>query len=139
MALIETLISVIGVFVSAVVAGILLKRWLNHHYRPVLVIDGNETIILRGLPLQLPLAQGGIDVLYNANRIRVRNTGLSAAKDCKAFVEYNENDIERTAWMIPNVSNGNTITLNVGDREFVDLCAVSDEAIGYWKSTDVTI
>ena len=29
--------------------------------------------------------------------------------------------------MVPNVNNGNTITLNVGDREFVDLCAVSDE------------
>jgi hypothetical protein len=96
LAIIETLISVIGGFVSAVIAGIIIKRRLNHYYRPILVIDGNETIIIREITLRVPLAQGGIDISFNAHRIRVRNIGRSAAKDCKAFVNYTENDVERT-------------------------------------------
>lgn len=127
LAIIETLVSVIGGFVSAVIAGIVIKRRLNYYYRPILVIDGNETIIVREIGLDTGIVHGNAVVPFNANRIRVRNTGRSAAKDCKAFIVYTENDVERAAWMIPNVNNGNTITLNVGDREFVDLCAVSDE------------
>jgi hypothetical protein len=127
LALVETLISVVGGFVSAVIAGIVIKRRLNHYYRPILVIDGNETIIVREIGLDTGIVHGNAVVPFNANRIRVRNTGRSAAKDCKAFVVYTENDIERAAWMIPNINNGNTITSNVGDSEFVDLCAVSDD------------
>lgn len=121
--------SVIIGFVTAVAAGIIIKLWLEYYYRPVIVIDGNETIIVRQIPLRTEIAQGNAMVPFNANRIRVRNSGRSAAKDCKAYVHYNDNDVERTAWMISNANSSEfTVTLNVEDREFVDICAISDDA-----------
>jgi hypothetical protein len=101
--------------------------WLEYYYRPVLVIDGNETIIIRQIGLRTGIAQGNAVVLFNANRFRVRDSGRSAAKDCKAYVHYNDNDVERTAWLISNTNGEHTVTLNVKDREFVDLCAISDD------------
>jgi hypothetical protein len=119
--------SVIIGFVTAVAAGIIIKLWLEYYYRPVLVIDGNETIIIRQIGLRTGIAQGNAVVLFNANRFRVRDSGRSAAKDCKAYVHYNDNDVERTAWLISNTNGEHTVTLNVEDREFVDLCAISDD------------
>ena len=91
------------------------------------MIDGNETIIIRQVGLHTGIARGNALVPFYANRIRVRNSGRSAAKDCKVYVHYNNNDVERTAWMIPNKNSEYTVTLNVDDREFVDLCAISDD------------
>jgi hypothetical protein len=119
--------SVIIGFVTAVAAGIIIELWLEYYYRPVLVIDGNETIIIRQIGLRTGIAQGNAVVLFNANRFRVRDSGRSAAKDCKAYVHYNDNDVERTAWLISNTNGEHTVTLNVEDREFVDLCAISDD------------
>jgi hypothetical protein len=119
--------SVIIGFVTAVAAGIIIELWLEYYYRPVLVIDGNETIIIRQIGLRTGIAQGNAVVLFNANRFRVRDSGRSAAKDCKAYVHYNDNDVERTAWLISNTNGEHTVTLNVKDREFVDLCAISDD------------
>ena len=126
LALVEIPSVIIG-FVTAVAAGVIIKLWLEHYYRPVLVIDGNETIIIRQIGLRTGIAQGNAVVLFNANRFRVRNSGRSAAKDCKAYVHYNDNDVERTAWLISNTNGEHTVTLNVEDREFVDLCAISDD------------
>jgi hypothetical protein len=119
--------SVIIGFVTAVAAGIIIKLWLEYYYRPVLVIDGNETIIIRQIGLRTGIAQGNAVVLFNANRFRVRDSGRSAAKDCKGYVHYNDKDVERTAWLISNTNGEYTVTLNVEDREFVDLCAISDD------------
>lgn len=133
LAIIETLISVIGGFVSAVIAGIFIRRWLDHHYRPILAIEGNEAIVVRTISPQTSIDEGNVRIDFNANRIRVRNRGKSAAKDCKVYVDYpqnnteNERDTERGAWMIPYANSGYTLTLNVNDREFVDLCAISDD------------
>ncbi len=126
LALVEIPTVIIG-FVTAVAAGVIIKLWLEHYYRPVLVIDGNETIIIRQIGLRTGIAQGNAVVLFNANRFRVRNSGRSAAKNCKAYVHYNDNDVERTAWLISNTNGEHTVTLNVEDREFVDLCAISDD------------
>jgi hypothetical protein len=126
LALVEIPSVIIG-FVTAVVAGIIIKLWLEYYYRPVLVIDGNETIIIRQIGLRTGIAQGNAVVLFNANRFRVRDSGRSAAKDCKAYIHYNDNDVERTAWLISNTNGEHTVTLNVEDREFVDLCAISDD------------
>lgn len=126
LALVEIPSVIIG-FVTAVAAGIIIKLWLEYYYRPVLVIDGNETIIIRQIGLRTGIAQGNAVVLFNANRFRVRDSGRSAAKDCKAYVHYNDNDVERTAWLISNTNGEYTVTLNVEDREFVDLCAISDD------------
>lgn len=126
LALVEIPSVIIG-FVTAVAAGIIIELWLEYYYRPVLVIDGNETIIIRQIGLRTGIAQGNAVVLFNANRFRVRDSGRSAAKDCKAYVHYNDNDVERTAWLISNTNGEHTVTLNVKDREFVDLCAISDD------------
>jgi hypothetical protein len=115
--------SLIVGFASAVIAGIGIRLWLNHHYRPRLVIEGNDTIIVKDFHLLDP---EGRETLLKGNRIRVRNKGRSAAKDCKAFVHYSASDVKRTAWLIPDNDIGYTLTLNVQDREFVDLCSISD-------------
>ena len=120
-------ISIIAGFVSAVLAGIAIKMIIGEILRPVLMIDGNEAIIIRTTGLRTPIAQGGAVISFNANRIRVRNTGKSAAKDCKVYVHYTEDDVERAAWMVSSANSGYTVTLNVDDREFVDLCAISDD------------
>ena len=118
--------SIIVGFVTAVAAGIIIKLWLEHYFRPVLIIDGNEAILIRTIVLDANIVQGNVQNDFYANRIRVRNIGRSAAKDCKVYVDYTENDVERTAWMVPNANSGYTVILNVEDREFVDLCAISD-------------
>jgi hypothetical protein len=115
------LFDVILGFVRAV--GILIKWWIERHFRPILVIEGNEAIVVRAISLQSNIVQGNVPIDFNANRIRVRNKGKSAAKDCKVYVDYppdnteREADTERTAWMVPYANSGYTLTLNVNDRE----------------------
>ena len=126
MSKIDPYVSFIAGFVSAVLAGIAIQVIKDYIKRPILAIEGNESIIIRTINLRTNFLQGEAYVTFNANRIRVRNRGKSAAKDCKVYIDYTENDVERGAWMISNPSSGYTITLNVEDREFVDLCAISD-------------
>lgn len=120
-------------FVTAVGAGILIKLWIEHYFRPILVIEGNEAIVVRTIYLYTNIIQGNVPIEYYANRIRVRNKGKSAAKDCKVYVDYphenteHEIDTERAAWLVPYANSGYTLTLNVNDKEFVDLCAISDD------------
>jgi hypothetical protein len=67
------------------------------------------------------------DVAFWGNRIRVINRGRTGAKDCKVYVELN-NDIERIGWMLPDSTPAYSLTLNVNIPEYVDLCAI--EACG---------
>ena len=123
---IETVISVIGGFISAVIAGILLRLWISYYLRPILVIEGNESIITRVIYLK---GSNDLDEVFYANRVSIKNIGRSAAKDCKAYIVYRKDHVERAAWMIPDMNSGYTLTLNVQDSEFIDLCAVSQKSI----------
>jgi hypothetical protein len=130
--LVEVFEVVLG-FVTAVAAGILIKLWIEHYFRPILVIEGDEAIVVRAIELHTNIVQDNVPIDYYANRIMVRNRGRSAAKDCKVYVDYpqgnreHEINTERTAWLVPYANSGYTLTLNVNDREFVDLCAISDD------------
>jgi hypothetical protein len=126
LAFIETLISVIGGFVSAVVTGIYIQKRLAHHFRPILVIDGNEAIDVYEFQLHSHIEK--VHVTYYANRISVRNIGKSAAKDCKAYIDYKKKT-QRAAWLVSDRNAGYTTILNVRDKEYVDFCAISKDSL----------
>lgn len=65
------------------------------------------------------------EVSYLANRITVKNTGKSAARDCKAYIDLEEST-QRVAWILPDKNSGFTIIINVEDKEFLDLCAIRE-------------
>lgn len=111
--------SIIAGFVSAVVAAIVIRLLIDRYKQPVLEIDG--AIIIREFLLH---SHTKGHVKYFANRVSVKNRGRSAAKDCKAYIDYEDNT-QRTAWLLPDRNSGYTIILNINDREFVDLCAIS--------------
>ena len=118
--------SLIVGFAIAVGTGIIIKLSLNYYYRPRLYIDGNVCINVTEFHLLNP---SSIQTKFWANRIRVRNAGKSAAKDCKAYVCYTRTNIRRAAWLIRNKESGYTQTLNIWDREFVDFCCISDDGL----------
>jgi hypothetical protein len=123
--LVEILEVILG-FVTAVLAGIAIKMIIDHILRPVLQIDdSNRSVIVRSFLMHNHDNDRGHPT-YLANRITVRNIGKTAAKDCKAYIDYQE-QTQRVAWLLPDRNGGFTITLNVKDREFVDLCAIRDD------------
>jgi len=65
------------------------------------------------------------EVSYLANRITVKNTGKSAARDCKAYIDLEEST-QRVVWLLPDKNSGFTIIINAEDKEFVDLCAIRE-------------
>jgi hypothetical protein len=111
-------------FGSTVLAAIVIKILINRYMQPLLGIDGDDAIIVREFQLHSHGEKGHLT--YLANRISVRNTGRSSAKDCKAYIDYG-NDSQRVAWLTPDKNKDYTITLNVQDRGFVDLCAIGRE------------
>lgn len=111
-------------FGSTVLAAIVIKVLLNRYTQPVLGIEGDDAVVVREFVLHSRGEKGHLT--YFANRISVRNTGRSSAKGCKAYIDY-ENDSQRVAWLLPDKNNYYTITLNVQDRGFVDLCAIGRE------------
>jgi hypothetical protein len=115
----------IDVFIAfglGIAAGVIVRLTVEYYYRPVIAIE--DVVITRRIDLN---HEDRRHIPYIANRIRVINTGKTAAKDCKVYVDYEDERIERTAWMLPDNNSAHTITLNVRDREFVDLCAISDD------------
>jgi hypothetical protein len=97
---------------------ILAKRLKIHFLRPAIIIEDEVTcreISLDGVP-------------FIANGVRVRNKGRSVAQGCEAYIESEGNDIERTGWMLPNNDTTYTLALNVDIPEYVDLCAISNDA-----------
>jgi hypothetical protein len=117
-------------FVSGVLTGLAVGLLKDYIQRPILMIEGNESIVVR----QIRIArEPGVDDRFAANRIRVRNAGRSAAEDCKVYIDYPHppdnpergKDTERGAWVVPYEKSGYTLTLNVHDMEFVDVSAIS--------------
>lgn len=122
--MVEILEVILG-FVTAVLSGIAIKMIIDQILRPVLQIDDtNQSVIVRSFEIHSHDERG--HYTYLANRITVRNVGKTAAKDCKAYIDYRE-QTQRVAWLLPDRNSGFTITLNVEDKEFVDFCAIRSD------------
>lgn len=89
-----------------------------HFLRPAIIIE--DEVICREIRLD--------GVPFIANGVRVRNRGRSIAQGCEAYVELEGNNIERTGWMLPNNDTIYTHALKVDIPEYVDLCAISNDA-----------
>jgi hypothetical protein len=97
------------------------KYFWNKHISPKIEI---QEIVIVGSELGREAQDGEMINPVNVfvNRVRVFNNGKTAALNCKAFLEVG-NQLERVGWMLPSDISGYTITLNVKDREYIDLCA----------------
>jgi hypothetical protein len=98
------------------------KRWEINYLRPVIEIQDDVVVVRTDLN-----DENGNAVHFLANRIRVINTGRTGAEDCKVYVEFAEDDIERTGWILPDDNTALSLTLNVNIPEYVDLCAISED------------
>ena len=98
------------------------EHWEINHMRPIIEIQ--NVVVTRSFNLN---NDNGEPVLFIANRIRVINTGRTGATGCKVYIEFTENEIERTSWMLPDDDTSSSLTLNVGILEYVDLCAISSD------------
>lgn len=106
-----------------------LKHWKISPMQPIVKIqETGHTIITRGITLS---DQDGNKIPFFANRITVSNSGRSAARDCKVYIEFAQNNIERTAWTLPNNNTTISLTLSVGIPQYVDLCAITKD--GYFR------
>lgn len=81
----------------------------------------------------------GNRVEFIAHRIVIRNTGRTAAKDCKAYIRISETQIQRTAWMISSNDRPYTVTLNVQDLEYADLYAVSHLEYAVYRDLEYAV
>lgn len=122
---IETFIPLFIAFGLGIASGFFVKYFQDRYLRPVIKIQDDVFTAMISLK-KYSLLPGDYDTYY-ANRIRVRNTGRSAAKDCKVYVEYHKTILNRSGWMLPDRNSGYTVTLNVQDSEFVDLCAIRED------------
>jgi hypothetical protein len=109
-------------FVLGIISTLLVKIGiLDRYYRPLLKIGED-------VPVRTRLRnEEGNPIEFIAHRIVVRNTGRTAAKDCKAYIKIGETLVQRTAWMISDNDRPHTVTLNVEDLEYVDLYAISQD------------
>ena len=80
------------------------------------MIDGNETIIIRQVGLSTGIVRGNALVLFMQTESGSEIQAGQRLKIARSYVHYNNNDVERTAWMIPNKNSEYTVTLNVDDR-----------------------
>jgi hypothetical protein len=79
-------------FVLGIISTLLVKIGiLDWYYRPRLQI-GEDVPVITHLN-----DNTGNPVEFIAHRIIIRNTGRTAAKDCKAYVRISETQIQRTA------------------------------------------
>ena len=126
----DTLLGVIvgGVigFLSAVGSQII---W-NWYTRPIISIERGVTI--RTFDLQTEHAPASRE--YYANRVKVWNKGQTAARNCKVYI-VSGGDQERVSWMIRS-GRRHTVTLNAGDFEYIDLCAISVDGSRRIASTE---
>lgn len=110
-------------FGLGIIGLIAYKRWEMNDIRPQIEIQ--NVVVTKRFHLK---DRDDEPVAFWGNRIRVINKGKTGAKDCKVYVELSENNIERTAWMLPDSTTPYSLTLNVDIPEYVDLCAI--EACG---------
>jgi hypothetical protein len=123
-----------GIFTGLAVN--LLGHFLwNLHIRPTIEI---EDVFAVESSIGADVAQIGDHanpIQIDVSRIRIWNCGRSSATNCKAFLVVG-NQIERVAWMLPSEQEGGTVTLNVQDREFINLCARTRDRTLAFRSTE---
>ena len=132
------LIGFLGGLFSGIVTGSLANlgaRYLwNRHVKPIIEI---ESVVVVGSSIGQDLTNNQRDqinpIQIHANRIRIYNSGKLAACNCKAFFQVND-QIELVGWMLS--SEGHTITLNVHDKEYIDLCARTSDGHLAFRSTE---
>ncbi len=124
---------ILGIIAGGLVSGIslFLAQWLFDWFnRPILEVDKKISPIVKTIHLESgrygTLERIELDrIPYLVNRIRVRNNGKTAAKNCKAILEGvfdSEPYHELVCWSLPRERY--VMTINAGDGEYVDLCAV---------------
>jgi hypothetical protein len=84
-------------FVLGIISTLLVKLgMLDRYYKPKIAIGED-------IPVGIRLADDdGRPIVFVAHRIVVRNDGRMAAKDCKAYITFGENLVQRTAWVLPD-------------------------------------
>jgi hypothetical protein len=110
----------VGVII-AIVSPLIVKLLWDRHVRPNLSIDTDVVVKIFHLK-----DTNGKRIAYHSNRVKVVNNGKTSARECKAFL-LSDNNMERIAWLIPYKDAGYTNNLNAHDKEYVDVCAVSDD------------
>jgi hypothetical protein len=115
------LIGVIIGLATGIASPLIVKLSWDRHVRPNLSID--TKVVVRSFHLK---DNNGKKIVYHSNRVIVVNNGKTSARECKAFL-LSENNMERIAWLIPYKDAGYTNNLNAHDKEYVDVCAVSDD------------
>ncbi|GAB4415221.1 MAG: hypothetical protein OHK0032_11370 [Thermodesulfovibrionales bacterium] len=100
--------------VVAAVGGLLFSIPIKHFWRaymkPVIEFGEKENELIR--------EGGGPE--YVCNRIIIKNTGRSAAKNCKGYIEVG-NKKERVCWT--QSKERPNATINANDEERLDFCA----------------
>lgn len=121
---VETFAAAFIAFGLGILAGTIIKRWEIRYSRPVISIISQ--VVVRYFNLT---DEKGTAILFFANRVQVTNTGRTGAKDCKVYVDFGENDVERSGWMLPDDNAAYSLTLNVDVIEYVDLCGISADGL----------
>jgi len=104
-------------FISAILVDT-IKTWRNRPILEILEATSQKTFNYN----RHSIAAGVNPDEFTATRIKIENSGETAAENCKATLIINEDEY-RIAWMIPR--DDLTATINAHDTEFVDLCAVT--------------
>lgn len=84
-----------------------------------------DGVIVRGFHL----TDNAQQVLYHANRIVIKNECKTQQKVAKLISNLVTMTLKRTGWMLPDKNAGYTVTLNVDDKEYLDLCAIDDNGM----------
>lgn len=132
----QTIITIITTVATLFVANYLLDLKRHRETRPILKInpDENPTTYENDVPMPMynitaatsisvpALAKMiGFKLNYKITRIKVRNTGNTAAEDCKGIII--QDDIEmKICWWVP--SERHKMTINAKSYEYLDICAV---------------
>jgi hypothetical protein len=116
--------------VSGAVAGlalVLANRFLDHYRKPCLFIDSDLKLVhveltlfridIPGFYRELSEFKEG----YTVNRVTIRNSGRSAAENCKGILKIGGKE-EKICWQVP--TERYTMTINVDSIEYLDVCAV---------------
>jgi len=132
----QTIITIITTVATLFGANIALD-WIRHRQtRPVLKINHDENPSTYENDYQIPmynittptsiLVPGlekmiGITLNYKINRIKVRNSGNTAAEDCKGIIIQNGIEM-KICWWVP--TERHKMTINAKSYEYLDICAV---------------